>query len=126
MHAWLMPPQQARVPGPGASGPQARLVAAGPPWLRRAPTASLSALACPPRSNAGTNAYRVGPLAQQSAEDIVAVVETNVVGVMLGTLRLAGRGGAERACAGRSRPPACHHSGAPCCRLPQAARRRSE
>lgn len=34
-------------------------------------------------SNAGTNAYRVGPLASQDPEDIVRVVETNVLGVML-------------------------------------------
>ncbi|PSC76397.1 chlorophyll(ide) b reductase chloroplastic isoform X2 [Micractinium conductrix] len=34
-------------------------------------------------NNAGTNTYRVGPLANQAPEDIVAVVETNVLGVML-------------------------------------------
>ncbi|KAL4421663.1 hypothetical protein ABPG77_001204 [Micractinium sp. CCAP 211/92] len=34
-------------------------------------------------NNAGTNAYRVGPLASQDPEDIVRVVETNVLGVML-------------------------------------------
>jgi hypothetical protein len=36
------------------------------------------------RSNAGTNAYRTGPLAQQQTEDIIAIVESNVIGVMLG------------------------------------------
>ena len=35
-------------------------------------------------SNAGTNAYRVGPLASQEHEDIISIVESNVIGVMLG------------------------------------------
>ena len=51
---------------------------------RRRPPARLPCAASPPRrSNAGTNTYRVGPLANQAPEDIVAVVETNVLGVML-------------------------------------------
>ncbi|EFN50529.1 hypothetical protein CHLNCDRAFT_55778, partial [Chlorella variabilis] len=35
-------------------------------------------------NNAGTNAYRVGPLASQDNEDIISIIETNVIGVMLG------------------------------------------
>lgn len=35
-------------------------------------------------NNAGSNAYSYRPLAEQSEEDIVSVVETNVLGVMLG------------------------------------------
>lgn len=35
-------------------------------------------------NNAGTNAYRVGPLAAQEHDDIIAIVESNVIGVMLG------------------------------------------
>ncbi len=35
-------------------------------------------------SNAGTNAYRVGPLAAQEHDDIISIVESNVIGVMLG------------------------------------------
>ena len=42
---------------------------------------ALPALSC---SNAGTNAYRTGPLAQQQTDDIIAIVESNVIGVMLG------------------------------------------
>lgn len=38
-------------------------------------------------SNAGTNAYRVGPLASQDPSDIIAICETNVIGTMLGALR---------------------------------------
>lgn len=34
-------------------------------------------------NNAGTNAYRVGPLAAQDHDDIISIVETNVIGVML-------------------------------------------
>jgi hypothetical protein len=43
---------------------------------------------CPAHcSNAGTNAYRVGPLASQDPSDIIAICETNVIGTMLGALR---------------------------------------
>lgn len=36
-------------------------------------------------NNAGTNSYAFKPLMEQSEDDIVAIVETNVLGVMLGT-----------------------------------------
>ncbi|KAL4855752.1 Chlorophyll(ide) b reductase [Chlorella vulgaris] len=35
-------------------------------------------------NNAGTNAYRVGPLAEQDSQDIIDIIGTNVIGVMLG------------------------------------------
>ena len=57
------------------------LILAHPPMPHPCPLLSLSPGGC---SNAGTNAYRTGPLALQETEDIIAIVESNVIGVMLG------------------------------------------
>lgn len=48
----------------------------------------------PACSNAGTNAYRVGPLASQQHDDIISIVESNVIGVMLGESKQHTRVGA--------------------------------
>lgn len=43
-------------------------------------------LLCPPGcriNNAGTNAYKYGPLLESDDEDLEAIVDTNVLGVML-------------------------------------------
>lgn len=34
-------------------------------------------------NNAGTNAYKYGPLLESDDDDLAAIVETNVLGVML-------------------------------------------
>lgn len=35
-------------------------------------------------NNAGSNGYSFGPLMEQSEEELVSIVETNVLGTMLG------------------------------------------
>jgi short-subunit dehydrogenase len=42
-------------------------------------------------NNAGTNAYKYGPLLDSSDEDLAAIVETNVLGVMRCCKEVRGR-----------------------------------
>lgn len=51
------------------------------PCLRAKLTLSLSALRV---NNAGTNAYKYGPLSEAKDDELIQIVETNVLGVMLG------------------------------------------
>ena len=44
-------------------------------------------------NNAGTNAYRYGPLLESSDDDLTVIVNTNVLGVMLCCKEVRGGGG---------------------------------
>lgn len=92
----LLPTQLSRARFDSVPGPLVGTVSGVPvDTVSRAPVGTVPTRQPRPAcSNAGTNAYRVGPLASQQHDDIISIVESNVIGVMLGESKQHTRVGA--------------------------------